>query len=154
MAAHAVPVTLSGATISICATLPATYDAAGYGATGLTYTAIGNVEDHGSHGVTAAITKFTPCDTAVVTKVKGSKDYGTKSIKIANIAGDAGQVILKAASESTAHYSILVTYPDSEKHYMDVLVGKYEYSDGTVDSVRIINCSLELCRAPVIVAAT
>ncbi len=153
-AAHTVPVTSSGATIAISASLPATYDAAGYGATTITYTAIGDVSDHGAHGVTAAITKFTPVDTATVNKVKGSKDYGAKTLKIANIAGDAGQVILKAASESTAHYSVCITYTDTEKHYLDVLVSKYEYNDGSVDSVREINCVLELCRAPVIVAAS
>lgn len=96
MTAHTVPVTASGATIAVSASIPATYDAAGYGATIMVYTAIGNVSDHGAHGVTAAITKFTPVDTATVSKVKGSKDYGSKSLKIANIAGDAGQVIMKA----------------------------------------------------------
>lgn len=154
MTAHTVPVTASGATIAVSASIPATYDAAGYGATSIVYTAIGNVSDHGAHGVTAAITKFTPVDTATVSKVKGSKDYGSKSLKIANIAGDAGQVIMKAASESTAHYSFCITYSDTEKHYLDALVSKYEYQDGSVDSVREINCVLEICRAPVIVAAS
>ncbi len=153
MPAHTTPVTNSGSTLAICASLPATYDAAGYGATTLTYTAVGDIDDHGAHGVTAAMTKFTPVDTAVVNKMKGSKDYGSKTIKVANLAGDAGQVILKAASESTAHYSVKITYADGEIHYLDVIVSKYEYQDSTVDAARIINCILDLCRAPVIVAA-
>ena len=52
------------------------------------------------------------------------------------------------------HYSVCITYPDTEKHYLDVLVSKYEYADGSVDSTREINCTLEICRAPVIIAAT
>ena len=154
MTAHTNVVTTSGATLSISATLPATYDTAGYGSTLMTYTAVGQVSDHGSHGVTAAITKFTPIDTAVVAKVKGSKDYGTKTIKIGNIAGDAGQVILRAASESNNHYSICITYSDGEKHYLDVLVSKFENADSTVDTARTINCVMDICRMPVIVAAS
>lgn len=153
MTAHTTVVTNAGTTLSISASLPATYDAAGYGATGMTYTAVGQIEDHGAHGVTANISKFTPIDTAVVAKVKGSKDYGAKTMKIGNIAGDAGQVIMKAASESNAHYSVKITYADGEIHYLDVLVAKYEYTDGTVDNTRTIACTLEICRAPVIVAA-
>lgn len=153
MAAHSVVVTNSGTTLAISATLPATYDAAGFGATTTTYTAVGQVEDHGAHGVSANITKFTPCDTAVVTKAKGSKDYGSKSLTLGNIASDAGQVIMKAASESSSHYAVKITYADGEIHYLDVVVSHYEYNDGSVDSNRTIKCTLELCRAPVIVAA-
>lgn len=153
MTAHTVVVTNAGTTLAISAGIPATYDAAGYAATTITYTAVGQVEDHGSHGVTANISKFTPVDTAVVAKVKGSKDYGSKTMKLGNIAGDAGQIIMKAASESNAHYSAKITYADGEVHYLDVLVSKYEYADGTVDNNRTIACTLEICRAPVIVAA-
>ena len=154
MTAHANTVTNAGTTLSISASLPATYDAAGYAATTITYTAVGQVEDHGSHGVTANVTKFTPVDTNVVSKGKGAKDYGSKSIKIGNLASDAGQVIMKAASESTSRYSVKIAYSDTEVHYLDVLVTKYEYNDGSSDNNRTINCTLEICRAPVIVAAT
>ena len=153
MPAHTNVVTNAGTTLSISAAVPATYDSAGYAATGMTYTAVGQVEDHGSHGVTANVSKFTPVDTAVVAKTKGSKDYGSKTMKLGNIAGDAGQIIMKAASESNNHYSVKITYQDGESHYLDVLVSKYEYSDGTVDNNRTISATLEICRAPIIVAA-
>ena len=153
MPAHASVVTNAGTTLSISAALPATYDAAGYKAVGMVYTAIGEVEDHGSHGVTANVSKFTAVDTSFVSKAKGSKDYGSKTMKIGNISGDAGQVIMKAASESNAHYSVRIEYDDGECHFLDVLVSKYEYNDGTVDNNRTIAATLEICRAPVIVAA-
>ena len=154
MPAHTTVVTNAGTTLSISAALPATYDAAGYKAAGMVYTAVGEVEDHGSHGVTANISKFTPVDTSVVTKLKGSRDYGSKTVKLGNISGDAGQAIMKTASESNAHYSVKIEYDDGECHFLDVLVSKYEYTDGTVDNPRTIACALEICRAPVIVAAT
>lgn len=141
----------AGATLAISASLPATYDAAGYGATTIAYTLVGEVENYGSHGVTATITEFTPIDTSVVAKVKGSKNYGTKSLTLGSIPGNAGQVILKAASESTSRYSVKITYPDTSIHYMDVLVSKYEQQDGAVNDIQKISCDLAICRAPVIV---
>lgn len=153
MAARTVVGTLSGATLAISATLPVTYDAAGYGATSITYTAIGEIENYGNHGVTATITEFTPVDTAVVAKMKGSKNYGTMALSVGSIPTNAGQVILKTASESTAHYSAKLTYPDGEIHYMDVLVAKHEYQDGSVNDPMKLSVDLAICRAPVIVAA-
>lgn len=153
MTAHTSVVTNSGTTLAISATLPETYDAAGYASTDMIYTAVGNVEDHGSHGVTANVTTFIPVDTAVVTKMKGAKNYGQKTMRLGNIASDAGQVIMKAASESNNHYSVKITYQDGEVHYLDVIVSKYEYTDGTVDNARTISCTIDICKAPVIVAA-
>jgi len=141
----------AGATLAISASLPATYDAAGYGATTITYTAVGEVENFGQHGMTATVTEFTPVDTAIVTKVKGSKNYGTKSLTIGSIPGNAGQVILKAASESSNRYSVKITYPDTSIHYLDVLVSKYDQVDGAVNDIQKITCDLAVCRAPVIV---
>lgn len=153
MAARTVVGTLSGATLAISATLPATYDAAGYGATTISYTAIGEIENYGNHGVTATIVEFTPVDTAVVAKMKGSKNYGTMALSVGSIPSNAGQVILKTASESTAHYSGKLTYPDGEIHYMDVLVAKHEYQDGSVNDPMKLSVDLAIAKAPVIVAA-
>ena len=142
----------AGATLAISASLPATYDASGYGATTITYTAVGQVENFGNHGMTATVTEFTPVDTATVTKVKGSKNYGTMTCSLGSIPGDTGQVILRAASESSNRYSLKITYPDTSIHYMDVLVSKYEQVDGAVNDIQKINCDFAICRLPVIVA--
>ncbi len=142
---------LAGVKIGISASLPATYDIAGYDVSSLVFTPIGQVENYGNHGVTAAITEFTPADTAVVSKVKGSKNYGTLTLSIGNIPSDAGQAILKTASESTAHYSVELRYPDNEFHYLDVLVGKLEYIDGAANDVQKLTVDLAICRKPVIV---
>lgn len=151
---------MSGATLSISASIPATYDAAGYAATGMVYTAVGEIENFGNHGVTAAVSEFTPIATAVVAKVKGSKNYGTMSLMLADLPGDAGQILLKTASESTAHYSIKISYPlggaeaTPAIHYIDVLVAKLENQDGSVNDVRKLAVDFAVCRAPVVVAAT
>ena len=160
MAEGTVLQTLSGATLAISASLPATYDAAGYGASGITYTTVGQIEDHGAHGVTAAESTFTAVADAVVQKFKGSKNYGTKNLVIGNLPSDTGQDIIETAVESQNRYSVKVSYPlragesTAEVHYLDVLVMSREYQDGSVDAVRKINVSLGVCRRPVVVAAT
>jgi len=153
MAARTSVISVSGATLSVSATLPATYDAAGYGATTITWTAIGEIETLGNHGVKANIAQHTPIDTAVVSKVKGSKDYGQMQLMIGSIPTNAGQVILVAASESNNHYSAKLSYPDGEIHYLDVIVGSFEYQDGAVNDFCKVNVSLEVCKKPVVVAA-
>lgn len=152
MAQRTVINSLAGATLAVSASLPATYDAAGYGATTIVYTAVGEVENFGNHGVTAAVTEFTPIDTSVVAKVKGSKNYGTMSMMIGYIPGNAGQVILDAASESNNHYSVKITYQDTSIHYLDVLVSKHENQDGSVNDVQKVAVDMAICRKPVIVA--
>ena len=142
---------LQGATISISATLPATYDVAGYDVSSIVFTKIGEVENYGNHGMTAAVTEFTPIDTGVVTKVKGSKNYGTISLTMGNLPSNAGQVLLKTASESSARYSVEIRYPDNEYHYLEVLVSKLEYQDGSVNDVQKLAVDLAICRTPVIV---
>ncbi len=159
MTAPTVINSMSGAALAICAALPDTYDATGYQSTDLIFTAIGEIESFGPHGLKSNIIKFTSVTTGVVEKVKGSKDYGTSAYTIANIPSDAGLIILAAASESNNRYSAKMTYPQgtgmtSEVHYFDVLVSDYQYQDGTVDTVQKLSVTLEICRRPVIVAAT
>jgi hypothetical protein len=53
----------SGARVGISAVLPATFDVAGYDVSSLVFTPIGQVESYGNHGLSAAVTEFTPVDT-------------------------------------------------------------------------------------------
>lgn len=153
MAENTVPVTLSGATLSISAELPATYDAAGYADTGIDWTLIGNIENFGNHGGTATITEFTAVGDAIVQKMKGSKNYGTMTLSMAHIPTDVGQVICEAAFESNNHYSAKMTYPSGRIHYLDVLVAKNENQDGAVNDTQKYAVDFAICRKPVKVAA-
>lgn len=142
---------MTGATLAITATLPATYDAAGYGATTIVWSTVGLVENFGPHGMTAQITEFTPLDTGVITKIKGSKNYGNMDITLASLPSDSGQDIVEAASESSARYSVKITYPDTSIHYLDVLVYKFENAGGAANDVHKINAGFAVCRKPTIV---
>lgn len=152
--------TQSGATLAISASLPATYDAAGYQATGITYTVVGQIESFGNYGVRANTSTFTAIADAVVQKFKGSKDYGNASFVMGYLPSDAGQDIIETAVESQNRYSVKITYPlgageaTNEIHYLDVLVTMREFSGGSVDEVRKLSVDFAICRKPVIVAAT
>ena len=143
---------MAGATLLISATLPATYDSAGYEASVMNFTAVGEIESYGPHGVTANVAEFTPVDTSIVTKVKGSKNYGNMDLTMGCLPSNTGQDLIEAASESNNHYSVKIIYPDTSIHYLDVLVSKFEWGGGSVNDVRKVNASFAVCRKPVQVA--
>lgn len=160
MAERTVLQTVVGATVAISASLPATYNAAGYGASSITYTAIGSMEDLGEHGGTAAVTEFTAVGDGVVQKFKGSKNYGSMALMLGQVSSDAGQDLIDTAFESQNRYSVKLTYPlgageaTGEIHYLDVLVTRRTWQDGAANNVRKLAVTFEVCRAPVVVAAT
>lgn len=150
--AHTAAATFTDTTYAISAGLPATYDAAGYGATTITYTTIGKVDGFTAYGSKRAVNKFTPIAGAVE-KTKGTPDYGDGDISMADVPADAGQVILKAAEASSNHYSIKITYPDGEIHYLDVIVASWALSAGKEGAPLLRTSTLGICKAPVVVAA-
>lgn len=153
MTAHSSAASITDTIFAISASLPATYDAAGYGATTITYTTIGKVSQMLPTGSKRAVNKFQPI-TGPVEKSKGAPDYGSGEMQMADIPADAGQVIMKAAEASANHYSLKVTYPDSEVHYFDILVSGWELSGGKEGDFMIRTAMVDICKAPVIVAAS
>ena len=143
---------VTGSTYAICATLPATYDAAGYGLTSLIYTTIGSIESVTNYGSKRAVTTFTPINGAVQ-KVKGAPDYGVMTVTYGDVPADAGQIIVKAAELSMNHYSLKITYPDGEIHYLDVLNSSYEYQGAKAGDVKKVMAMLNICMPPVIIPA-
>ena len=160
MAEGTVLQTMSGATLAISVTLPATYDASGYGATGMTYTTIGQVEDFGEHGGQANVSTFVAVGDGVIQKFKGAVDYGSLNLVLGCLPSDSGQDLIESAFASKNRYSVKLTYPartgesTGEIHYLDVLVSKRLWQDGSVDNVRKLSTTLDVCRAPVVVAGT
>lgn len=152
--------TFEGAVLAISASLPATYDAAGYGATAMVYTAVGHVQTYGEFGMQAQVNTFTPVDTGVVFKTKGTKDYGNMSFTLGAVPGNAGQDIIQAASESKNRYSCKVTMPTgdleatAEIYYFDVIVTKFAHPGGAANDNRLLNVDFAVCRKPTQVAAT
>ena len=152
MAAHASAASFTDTTYAISASLPATYDASGYGATTITYTTIGKVTSFPEMGATRPVSEFVPI-TGAVEYLKGAPRYGSGPMIMADIPADTGQVIVKAADASSAHYSMKITYPDGEIHYLDVLVSSWQLSGAAEGGVMSRTATINVCKAPVIVAA-
>ena len=152
MAAHSGAASFTDTTYAISASLPATYDSSGYGATTITYTEIGKVESFPEIGSTREIQKFTPIKGAVEYS-KGTAEYGSGDMVMADVPADAGQVILKAADASANHYSMKITYPDGEIHYLDVIISSWKLSGGKSGEFLKRTAMVNVCRAPVVIAA-
>jgi hypothetical protein len=152
MAAHTAVASLTGTTYAISASLPATYDAAGYGATTITYTAIGKVESMTPYGSERNVKEWVPIN-GDVEYTKDTPRYGSGDMVMGDVPADAGQVILKAAEVSPNHYSMKITYADGEVHYLDVLVSSWKLSGGKAGDPLTRTAKLAICKAPVVVAA-
>ena len=151
-AAHTSTETMTGTTYAISASLPATYDAAGYGATGITWTTIDRVITFSMYGSERDVQKIKPIAQAVE-KIKGQADYGDGDMTMSYMPADPGQVIVKAAEASANHYSLKITYPDGEIHYLDVIVSSFKYPAAKEAEAFIVTAKIGVCKAPVVVAA-
>jgi hypothetical protein len=152
-AAHTSTETMTGTAYAISATLPATYDAAGYGLTTIVYTVIGGVISFTPYGSERDVQKVKPIN-GPVEKIKGQADYGDGDMQFIYLPADAGQIIVKAAEANMAqHYSLKITYPDGEIHYLDTIVAAYRYPAAKEAEPFLVTAKLGICKAPVIIAA-
>lgn len=134
--------TVAGTTIAISAGIPATFNEAGYDA--LTFSAIGEITDGGSHGRTYAEVTHNPIGTRGTAKFKGSFNEGTKTLQLAIADEDPGQVIVKAALYSDNDYSFRVMYQDGAIDYFQAKVMSFEKATSSVDSIRSATINLGL----------
>lgn len=134
--------TVAGTEISISAAAPATFTAAGY--TALTFSAIGEITDGGSHGRTYAPVKHNPIASRGTQKFKGSFDEGSKTLQLAIDDNDAGQDILKTALNSDDDFSFKVEYQGGAIDYFQAKVMSFQKATGGVDSMRTATVQLEL----------
>lgn len=152
MPAHTGAASYTDAIYAISDDLPATYDAAGYAATTVVFTTIGKVEKFPEFGAMREVNKFTPIS-GPIEYSKGVAEYGSGQMTLADVPADAGQVIMKAANDSANHYSMKITYPDGEVHYLDVLISSWQLSEHSSGAFMIRTATINVCKAPVVVAA-
>lgn len=137
--------TVAGTSISISASLPATYDSTGFAA--LTYTVISEVTDIGNYGKDYTLVSHNPLNDRKTYKFKGSYNNGSLSIKLAKAtlsSTDAGQVIALAASNSDASYSFRITNQDATDSYFTGKVMSFVTSTGSINSILSAELKVEL----------
>jgi hypothetical protein len=103
--------TAAGTKLYVSASLPATYDAAGYAA--LSWTEVQEVTAIGDFGAAFGLVTHTPLNSRVVHKFKGSVNYGQLSIAAARDVGDTGQGILETAAGDDDDISFKIEHNDS-----------------------------------------
>ena len=134
--------TSAGTTIGISAAAPATFNAAGYAA--LTFTNIGEVTDLGEFGREYALVTHSPVATRGVKKFKGSFNEGAMTLALGLDNDDAGQILLKTASEDDDNYSFEVTLQDGTIYYFQAQVMSFKKAIGGVDTITNATVTLEL----------
>lgn len=117
-------ITTAGTTFEVSASLPATYDASGFGA--LAYTLTGEVTDIGEFGKTYEVITHNPIADRKTYKFKGNYNNGALTIALAYDASDAGQVILKNYLDLDTDLSIKITNSDATVDYFTGKVVSYQ----------------------------
>lgn len=139
--------TLVETTISVSATLPATFDDTGYAA--LTFSAIGQVTDWTPGGQVYNVVTSNPIAQRSTDKYKGTFNNGADSITVNRDDDDAGQIIIQAALISDADQAFEVTYQDGTIDYFTGKVVSFDTVAGGADSIVQKTISLERTRSTV-----
>lgn len=139
--------TLVETTISVSASLPATFDDTGYAA--LTFSAIGQVTDWTPGGQVYNVVTSNPIAQRSTDKYKGTFNNGADSITVNRDDDDAGQVIIQAALTSDADQAFEVTYQDGTIDYFTGKVVSFDTVAGGADSIVQKTISLERTRSTV-----
>lgn len=139
--------TLVETTIGVSASLPATYDAAGYGA--LTFATVGQVTDWTAGGQVYNVVTSNPIAQRSTDKYKGTFNNGADSITVNRDDDDAGQVIIQAALTDDADYAFEVTYQDGTIDYFTGKVVSFDTVAGGADSIVQKTIQLERTRSTV-----
>lgn len=119
----------AGAQVAISAGVPATIDAAGFGA--LSYTNIKDITDVGMVGPEAAIILHAPLAENVTYKIKSTVNNGAVDLKGAKpTSADPGHTLLLAAVASPNAYAIKITLVNGALIYFQTKVTSYKTNIG------------------------
>ena len=145
--------TSAGITLELSATLPATFDSAGFEAvTGLEL--VGEIESIGEFGIVYNPVTFTALSDRRVRKFKGSYDPGEPGIALAIDRDDAGQQLARTALASDDDYTIKITYQDGSADYFTGKVMSFTTNPSSVDNILMGNMNIGVNSDPVEVLPT
>lgn len=132
----------AGTTLHVSASLPATYDAAGYNA--LSWTQVTDTENIPEFGPSASVNTFNPIDSRITQKSTGSIDYGSVPFGFAHVDGDAGQNILASAMGNNTGISFKVTRTNSKKDYFTGIVSSFTRNHSGVNNFFLGTAKVEI----------
>jgi hypothetical protein len=128
--------TVAGSTLACTTSVPATYDAAGYGATSMVYTAIGEITDlPGAAGRKYNTVEHAPVTTRLRQRKKGSYTLEDLVVQMAWDQTDAGQDLCRTASENDTVLTFKLTKQSGAVRYFTAQVAEFVEKMGTIDNV-------------------
>lgn len=138
----------AGATFSLSASAPATFDAAGYAA--LTPTTVGKIT--AMSGIPSRIFNMVTLNylaSGGTDKAKGSYDLGTTTMTIALDADDAGQTLLQTAADSRDTYTAVLEHPVLGTLYAQALIngGQKTWGDNDTPSTWEVTIEYKIASA-------
>lgn len=137
--------TTAGTTLRISASVPATFDVAGYEAAFTTGAKlVGEITDLGEFGREYTLVTHNPIDTRGTQKFKGSFNEGSMVLQLGLDQGDEGQILMQTALNSDADYSFEITLQNGDIAYFQAKVMSFKIGAGGVDNITSATCTLEL----------
>lgn len=134
MPASTTVITVANSTLSISALPAATQLAATYAA--LTWVAVGEITDMGNVlGREYNTSTHAPISSAQQTEKKASYKLGNADFTCGWLEDDAGQTLVRTASNNTQIYGFKLVKPDGTIRYFNAQVMKFVENLGTVDNV-------------------
>lgn len=134
--------TSAGSKLRVSAGTPATFNVSGYSA--LTFATIGEITDLGEFGREFALVTHNPIGTRGTQKFKGSFNEGTMTLSLGLDEKDAGQVLMKIASNSDAPFAFELETQSGDTYYFQAMVMSWKVGVGSVDSITTATTTLEL----------
>ncbi len=133
----------AGTTLGISASLPATFDATGFGA--VTYTLIGEIVSiDGDIGRVYNLVTHNPLASRATVKKKGSYNSGSVTIQLAIDNADAGQILAQSALLSDDNHSFALTLQNGDIIYFEAMVMSFPTNAGGVDAITSGTITLEI----------
>lgn len=135
-----------GTVVSVSASAPATFDAAGFAA--LTYTICGELAELPAYGSEAALATHTPLRTGIVAKRRGSVNYGSITLPMAYSDSDGGATILRTAGDAlpgnNSLISFKVTLKNGDIQYFQGQIMSFKTNVGNADAITMCEVSVEI----------
>ena len=141
-------ITLAGTIVSISAGVPATYTSAGFAA--LTYTVVGEVSNLGDTGRTYEDVSYNTLGERGTVHLKGTYDEPETTFEMIADRADAGQILVKAASESDDDYAFKVAYQNGDVDYFQGKVFSFVTVGGEANTVRTVSANIRIDRQGVV----
>lgn len=126
---------------------PATYDEAGFTGVGLTYDEVGEVGSFPEFGGEAQVATWTPVKSGEVNKRAGSINYGSITVPLAQLYGDAGQDALQSGfdgANARKVHSFKIDKPTVGTMYFTGVITGYRFNPGDANQISQASVTIEL----------